>query len=531
MWKRAGKFGFLFLTIVGGIGTLLKFLRWILDAVGTAQTASGIVEDRGAILNWFIAMPQFVPLALFLLGVFGLLCLKFGPPQKWFEKPPPPQPIFLAIDQLREWLYKGQALENRFQFPDKPKPNFGECAKWDENTTVCARQQVFADIIRPNDMARFREPWDELACRKAESTLDEYGVLESVNDTGRSVYRYIFGRVKRLEELLAKIDGKAPLIEANAFSFDVNNAFEVDAEAVSDLQNQTEQGADLRGKPGWCMDCVISIHNRHPTQGLGDVTFRVIGIAPPMMAAPSHHPRTQDAMLRRVQFGFTDLPSRNALAGDQTGHIRLFKANKQIMFSEAIKEPPGKSRFTILHFDGVWPDGVKTIFAPEGEYFLTVEVAGSGVGRKEEHFALSFPMEINKSVFWIRNVDPSCEQAKQCFRETAKLLNSVNIPSFHAFWQKGAAQLPSSESIAEACRLLIANSHEDPFAGLEEYIPARDYYAFFDFLKHDASNAGMNFGEGNAYLEAAERWHDKQQYGKPSSDARLRMTFRKVGTC
>lgn len=313
--------------------------------------------------------------------------------------------------------------------------------------------------------------------------------------------------------------------------FDVNNAFEVDAEAFSDLQNQTEQGADLGGKPGWCMDCVISIHNRHPTQGLGDVTLRIIHIAPPMMAAPSHHPRTQDAMLRRVKFGFTDLPSPNALAGDQTGHIRLFQANKQIMFSEAIKKPPGKSTFAILHFDGVWPEGVKTIFAPTGEYLLTVEVAGSGVGRKEEHFALSFPVEVNKPVFWIRKVDQTCEQAKKCFRETAALLNSINIPSFHAFWQRGAGQLPSSESIAEACRLLIANSHEDPFAGLEEYIPARDYYAFFDFLKHDASNAGMDFGEGNAYLQAAERWHDKQQYSKPSGDARLRMTVRKVGTC
>ena len=334
----------------------------------------------------------------------------------------------------------------------------------------------------------------------------------------------IEGGARRIERIQQRREEQGP-------TFDPNNAFEIDALAVSDLQNRTEQGADLCGKPGWCMDCVISIHNRHPTQGLGDVTFRMIDITPPMKAAPSHHPRTQDATLRRVKFGFTDLPAPNALAGDQTGHIKIFQASKQIMFSEAIKEPPGKSRFTILHFDGVWPEGVKTIFAPEGEYLLTVEVAGSGVGRKEEHFALSFPMELKQSVFWIRKVDPTCEQAKKCFRETAALLNSINLTSFHAFWKCGAGQLPSSESIAEACRLLVANSHEDPFAGLEEYIPARDYYAFFDFLKHDASNAGMNFGEGNAYLEAAERWHDKQQYSKPSSDARLRMTFRKVGTC
>ena len=314
-------------------------------------------------------------------------------------------------------------------------------------------------------------------------------------------------------------------------SFDINNAFEIDALAVSDLQNQTELGHDLLGTPGWCLDCVISVHNLHPTQGLGDVTFRIIGLTPPMVAEPAHHPRTQDTTLRRVQFGFTDLPARNALAGDQTGHIRIFQAFKHLLFSEAIKEPPGKTTKTVLVFDGVWPNSLEKEFAPSGEYLLTVELTGSGVGRKEEHFALSFPLEVNKSVFRIHRVDPKCKQAIRCFQETAALLNSINIPSFHAFWRSGAGQLPSSESIAEACRLLVKNSHEDPFAGLEEYLPARDYYAFFDFLKHDASNAGVDPGEGIAYLEAAERWHDKQRYSKPSSDARLRMTFRKVATC
>lgn len=313
-------------------------------------------------------------------------------------------------------------------------------------------------------------------------------------------------------------------------TFDPNNAFEIDALAVSDLQNRTEQGADLLGTPGWCLDCVISVHNLHPTQGLGDVTFRIIGLTPPMVAEPAHHPRTQDTTLRRVQFGFTDLPARNALAGDQTGHIRIFQAVKHLLFSEAIKEPPGKTTKTVLVFDGVWPNSLDKEFAPSGEYLLAVELTGSGVGRKEEHFALSFPLEVNKSVFRIHRVDPKCKQAIRCFQETAALLNSINIPSFHAFWRSGAGQLPSSESIAEACRLLVKNSHEDPFAGLEEYLPARDYYAFFDFLKHDASNAGVDPGEGIAYLEAAERWHDKQRYSKPSSDARLRMTFRKVGT-
>jgi hypothetical protein len=203
-------------SVLGGIASLLKGLKWLRDAIGTAETASGVVEKRGAIMNWFAAIPQYAPLALFLLGVFGLLCLKFGSPALWFAKlfakSPVPQPIFIAIDQLKGWLYQGQALENRFQFPEKAKPSFGECVAWDENATACARQQVFADIIRPSDMARFRERWNEQACRKAEAKLDEYGCLEAVNDTGRSVYRYIFGRVRRLEELLAHIESTPQLV-------------------------------------------------------------------------------------------------------------------------------------------------------------------------------------------------------------------------------------------------------------------------------------------------------------------------------
>jgi hypothetical protein len=181
--------------------------------------------------------------------------------------------------------------------------------------------------------------------------------------------------------------------------FDLNNAFEIDGLAVSNLQNRTEMGHDQLGTPGWCLDCLISIHNRHPTQDLTNVTFRIIGITPPMVARPAHHPRTQDTMLRRVEFAFTDLACRNVLAGDQTGHIKIFQAAKHVLFSEAIKEPPGKITETVLVFDGLWPNNLKNEFAPAGEYLLTVEVTGSGVGRKEERFIVFFPTEFATPVF------------------------------------------------------------------------------------------------------------------------------------
>jgi hypothetical protein len=119
-----------------------------------------------------------------------------------------PQPIFVAIDELRILFHQGEALANKFEIPEWEKPTFGQCVAWDDEVTACARQQVFSEIIRPDDMARFRTDWDNAACRNAEARLDSLELLKNVDGVGRAVYRYVWGRVKRLEELLAKIDGK-----------------------------------------------------------------------------------------------------------------------------------------------------------------------------------------------------------------------------------------------------------------------------------------------------------------------------------
>ena len=74
------------------------------------------------------------------------------------------------------------------------------------------------------------------------------------------------------------------------------------------------------------------------------------------------------------------------------------------MFSEAIKDPPGKLTEVFLVFDGVWPDNLKREFAPVGEYLITVEVAGSGVGRKEETFRFLFSPELDEPVFTVEKL-------------------------------------------------------------------------------------------------------------------------------
>jgi hypothetical protein len=107
-------------------------------------------------------------------------------------------------------LGRGKSLEVVFQFSDRPKPQFQECVTWNDEATTRANGLVDAGIVQHTDFIRFTENWNEAGCRNAERRLDEHGCLDNVDDSGRVTYRYIFGRLKRLQELINKIDGKAP---------------------------------------------------------------------------------------------------------------------------------------------------------------------------------------------------------------------------------------------------------------------------------------------------------------------------------
>ncbi len=105
MRKPAIKFAFSALAAIGSLVYLGKGILWLLGAIGTAETAGGILENRGAILNWLVTVSQGWPLALFLTGVFGLLCLKFGPPTAWLseltnESPQRRQALLVKIRDL-----------------------------------------------------------------------------------------------------------------------------------------------------------------------------------------------------------------------------------------------------------------------------------------------------------------------------------------------------------------------------------------------------------------------------------------------
>jgi len=200
-------------TFIGGLWWLFKGVRWILDATGYVQTAGGVLENKGAIVNWLVTASQVWPLALFLIGVFALACIQFGSPRSWVKslrakKPPESQPILLATDQLNALFRKGQTMEGVFELAEATKPTFQEVDVWDKNVLYCAKQQSFKDVITPKHIAQFTKKWDDTACHRAQKTLEEHGVLDRVDDEGRAIYRHLFGRVRRLGELIAKIESE-----------------------------------------------------------------------------------------------------------------------------------------------------------------------------------------------------------------------------------------------------------------------------------------------------------------------------------
>lgn len=102
MGKSFIKFGVWAFAALTGLASII---RWILDAIGTAQTAGGVYENRGPILNWLATVPNPLPVTLFLVGVFALACIQFGTPAGWLsavlnESPEKRQALLVKIRDL-----------------------------------------------------------------------------------------------------------------------------------------------------------------------------------------------------------------------------------------------------------------------------------------------------------------------------------------------------------------------------------------------------------------------------------------------
>ncbi|MEN3371234.1 MAG: hypothetical protein V7609_3377 [Verrucomicrobiota bacterium] len=185
-------------------------LLWgALNFIGTLQTARGIYEDRGALINTIVliitAPSPLIPAGVFAAGVLALVGLRLG----WFDgkSEAEPQEVFVAIDQLKTLLAEGTAMETTFQIVRQANPKHAAIHAWIGRVNTCARQKALTGLVGPKEIKNFNTPWHPKDVERVEALLAQAGHFNGVDEVGRLSFRTIWGHVKRLEELIATIEG------------------------------------------------------------------------------------------------------------------------------------------------------------------------------------------------------------------------------------------------------------------------------------------------------------------------------------
>jgi hypothetical protein len=130
---------------------------------------------------------------------------------KTLEQGRSPQPIIVAIDELKALRYEGERLVGRFQ-EDSIKPTFPEVQDWRKRARDCARQNVLAteSLVGAKDLLRLEKPWDEGDLLRIAAKFVDHGCLRADDSVGLAVFKHLWGSVERLKQLIAKIEGEEP---------------------------------------------------------------------------------------------------------------------------------------------------------------------------------------------------------------------------------------------------------------------------------------------------------------------------------
>ncbi len=116
-----------------------------------------------------------------------------------------PQPIFIALAELKTLLNEGRMMLAKYQADTVPNPPFLEVDDYRKRTLDVARQQVFG--LTPKELATFEQPWDEEEFLLAQAGMVDHGFIKD-GSPDMAIYRHLWGRVKRLEELISLIESK-----------------------------------------------------------------------------------------------------------------------------------------------------------------------------------------------------------------------------------------------------------------------------------------------------------------------------------
>jgi len=110
-----------------------------------------------------------------------------------------------ALAELKTLLNEGRTMLAKYQVDTVPNPPFLEVGDYKKRTLDAARQQVFG--LTPKELATFEQPWDEEEFLLAQAGMVDHGFIKD-GSPDMAIYRHLWDRVKRLEELISLIESK-----------------------------------------------------------------------------------------------------------------------------------------------------------------------------------------------------------------------------------------------------------------------------------------------------------------------------------
>jgi len=164
---------------------------------------------------WKSVQQQPIPWAVLIaVGLFGFVLSGIaiaklsGTSKKTngLKQPSEPQPVIIAVDELKTLLYEGERLVGRFQ-EDSVKPTFGEVDDWRKRTRDCARQNTLASLVKPKDLLRLEKQWEQGELIRITAKFLDHGCF-AYGSVEMAVFEHLWGSVERLKELIAKIESE-----------------------------------------------------------------------------------------------------------------------------------------------------------------------------------------------------------------------------------------------------------------------------------------------------------------------------------
>jgi hypothetical protein len=175
--------------------------------------------------------------ALIVIASFGTILLAIAITlllrRKADSRSPDDENLFIqAVERLNGIYTEGDHLATLFQIPTAPRPTFSQVTDWDQKADAFVKRKIFEGCFTALDWERFKQPWSYADCQRIEKLLCRHAGLDRATDVERATFRYIWGRVKRLNQLIAKIKGLET--DENKTPIEILTDFQIRGQGLSD---------------------------------------------------------------------------------------------------------------------------------------------------------------------------------------------------------------------------------------------------------------------------------------------------------